>query len=71
MEELKQYIPAIITAILFLWSEYLGLSKKHKSNAIIELLICALSSKDAQPQDIELPPAVIAIPPAESRPPSS
>lgn len=69
MDELKQYIPAIVTLFLFLWSEYLGVSTKHKSNAIIQLIMCALSSKEDE--GIELaPPAVITSPPASSRNPS-
>lgn len=70
MDELKPYIPTIITAILFLWSEYLGVTTKHKSNAIIQLIMCALTSKEDQ--EIELaPPAVIVTPPASSSSPSS
>ena len=69
MDDLKPYIPTIITAILFLWSEYLGVTTKHKSNAIIQLIMCALTSKEDQ--DIELPPAVIVTPPASSSSPSS
>ena len=69
MDELKPYIPTIITAILFIWSEYLGVTTKHKSNAIIQLIMCALTSKEDQ--DIELPPAVIVTPPASSSSPSS
>lgn len=68
MDDLKPYIPTIITAILFLWSEYLGVTTKHKSNAIIQLIMCALTSKEDQ--DIELPPAVIVTPPASSSSPS-
>lgn len=72
MDELKPYIPTIIAAILFLWSEYLGVTTKHKSNAIIQLIMCALTSKeDQEDQDIELPPAVIITPPASSSSPSS
>ena len=67
MEDLKQYIPALVSLFLFLWSEYLGVSTKHKSNAIIQLLMCALSPKD--PSDIEqTPPAVISVPPAVQSP---
>lgn len=65
MDELKPYIPTIITAILFIWSEYLGVTTKHKSNAIIQLLLCALSSKEDQPIELS-PPAVIVTPPASS-----
>ena len=69
MDELKPYIPTIITAILFLWSEYLGVTTKHKSNAIIQLIMCALTHKEDE--GIELtPPAVIVSPPA-TNPPSS
>ena len=69
MDELKQYIPALVSLFLFLWSEYLGVSTKHKSNAIVQLIMCALSPKDTS--DIEqTPPAVISLPPAVS-PPSS
>lgn len=69
MDELKQYIPAIAAFILFIWSEYLGVSTKHKSNAIIQLIMCALSNKEDQ--DIELsPPAVVTIPPVSVRNPS-
>lgn len=68
MDELKSYIPTIIAALLFIWSEYLGVTTKHKSNAIIQLIMCALTSKEDQ--DIELPPVVITSPPA-SNPPSS
>lgn len=68
MDELKQYIPAISAFILFIWSEYLGVSTKHKSNAIIQLIMCALSNKEEQ--DIELPPAVLTVPPASVRNPS-
>ena len=69
MDDLKPYIPTIIAAFLFLWSEYLGVTTKHKSNAIIQLIMCALSNKEDQ--DIELPPAVIITPPASSSSPSS
>lgn len=70
MDELKQYIPAIVTFFLFVWSEYLGVSKQHKSNAIIELLMCALNSKEDEGIDLT-PPAVITLPPAASSSPSS
>lgn len=63
MDELKPYIPTIITAILFIWSEYLGVTTKHKSNAIIQLILCALSSKEDQ-VDALLPPAIVTTPPA-------
>ena len=69
MDELEQYIPTIIAAFLFLWSEYLGVSTKHKSNALIQLLMCALSNKD-HPSLEDPPPAVISVPPA-AQPPSS
>lgn len=67
MDDLKPYIPTIITAILFIWSEYLGVTTKHKSNAIIQLLLCALSSKEDQPIELT-PPAVIVTPPATPSP---
>lgn len=70
MDELKSYIPTIIAALLFIWSEYLGVTTKHKSNAIIQLLLCALSSKEDQPIELT-PPAVIVTPPASSSSPSS
>lgn len=70
MDELKPYIPTIITAILFIWSEYLGVTTKHKSNAIIQLLLCMLS-RDKENQSIELtPPTVIVTPPATPSPSS-
>jgi len=65
----KQYLPIIITTLLLMWSEYLGVTPRYKSNAIIEMLMCALSKKD-QPSPEDPPPAVISLPPAVS-PPSS
>lgn len=70
MDELKTYIPAILALCLFIWSEYLGISKQHKSNAIIQLIMCALSDKEDQGVDLT-PPTVITLPPAPSRNPSS
>jgi hypothetical protein len=32
-----------ITGVLLIWSEYLGTTPRHKSNAVIDLLICGLS----------------------------
>jgi hypothetical protein len=69
MDDIKPYIPAILAALLFIWSEYLGVTTKHKSNAIIQLIMCALTHKEDE--GIELtPPAVIVSPPA-ANPPSS
>jgi hypothetical protein len=69
MDDIKPYIPAIFAALLFIWSEYLGVTTKHKSNAIIQLIMCALTHKEDE--GIELtPPAVIVTPPASSRNPS-
>ena len=67
MEDLKQYIPALVSLFLLLWSEYLGVSTKHKSNAIIQLLMCALTPKDTSDID-QTPPAVISLPPATQSP---
>lgn len=63
----KYILTTSITLVLFLWSEYLGLSNKHKSNAIIQLLMCALTPKE----DSDNPPAVISLPLASSSHPSS
>lgn len=68
MEDWKYIAAQSLTIFLFLFSEYLGLSKQNKSNAIIELLMCALKVKP--PDDIELPP-VIVTPPASQQQPSS
>ena len=38
-------ITQVITVALLIWSEYLGLSPQHKSNAIADLLICGLGLK--------------------------
>lgn len=70
MDELKQYIPTVIAAILLIWSEYLGVTPKYKSNAIIEMLMCALTHKD-QTTIEDPPPAVISVPPAVQASPSS
>ncbi len=35
------YITQSITLALFIWSEYLGMTPKNKSNAVAQLLICA------------------------------
>lgn len=35
-------ITQTITGVLLVWSEYLGATPRHKSNAIIDLLICGL-----------------------------
>jgi hypothetical protein len=69
MDELKPYIPTIIAALLFLWSEYLGVTTKHKSNAIIQLIMCALTHKEDEGIELSTP-AVITSPPASSRNPS-
>ena len=53
-----------------MWSEYLGVTPRYKSNAIIEMLMCALTKKD-QPSPEDPPPAVISLPPAVQSPPSS
>ena len=68
-EFIKQYLPTIITAILLIWSEYLGVTPRYKSNAIIEMLLCMISKKD-QPSPEDPPPAVISLPPAGQSPPS-
>ena len=65
----KQYLPIIITTLLLFWSEYLGVTPRYKSNAIIEMLMCALTKKD-QPSPEDPPPAVISLPPAGQSPPS-
>lgn len=68
MDDLKQYIPAIVTFILLLWSEYLGITPKHKSNSIAQLLICALTPK---PEDDDGPSPNIIAQPSSNPPPSS
>lgn len=56
MEDFKQYVPTIVTFILLLWSEYLGLTVKHKSNSIAQLLICALTPK---PLEVDTPNIIV------------
>lgn len=36
------YITQTVTVAFLIWSEYLGLSPQHKSNAIMDLLICGV-----------------------------
>jgi hypothetical protein len=69
MEEWVKYLLAEIPIfLLLLWSEYLGISKQHKSNAIIQLLMCALTPKE----DTEnTPPAIVLTPPSFLNNPSS
>jgi hypothetical protein len=60
----KHVIAEILIASLFLWSEYLGITTKHKSNAIAQLLMCALTPKDPTQQE---PPAIVVTPPASQQ----
>jgi hypothetical protein len=64
-ELLKQHIPTIVTLILLLWSEYLGVSKQHKSNAITQLLICALTPK---PHEEEPQSTIVTQPDSQPQP---
>ena len=66
-EFIKYILPELITFLLLLWSEYLGVSTKHKSNAIIQLLMCALTPKE----DTQDSPAVIELQPNSTAEPSS
>ena len=68
MDDLKQYIPTLAALFLFLWSEYLGVSTKHKSNAIVQLLLCMLSANKDTSDIEQTPPAVISVPPAVQSP---
>jgi hypothetical protein len=68
MEDWKYIAAQSLTLFLFLFSEYLGVSKQNKSNAIIELLMCALNTKRTDDTEV---PLVILTPPASQKPPSS
>lgn len=48
-KDLVLYIIQIITFILLIFSEYLGFTPKYKSNAILQMLICALTPKEEPP----------------------
>jgi len=52
------YIAQGVTLALLIWSEYLGLTPRHKSNAITDLLICLLG-KQACTSPSETPEPVI------------
>jgi len=45
------YITNAVTGVLLIWSEYLGATPRHKSNAIIDLLICGLNNLRDPPRD--------------------
>lgn len=45
------YITQGLTFLLLIWSEYLGITPKHKSNAIMDLLICGLGKITPQPDE--------------------
>lgn len=66
--EYTHIIAEIALVILFLWSEYLGVDPRRKSNSIIQLLMCALTPKQEPPPTIVLsplsPPADTLSPPA-------
>lgn len=44
----------LITLLLFIWSEYLGVSPQHKSNAVTQLVTCLLTpTVDKKPVVVE------------------
>lgn len=45
------YIVEGVTLALLIWSEYLGLSPRHKSNSISDLLICGLGKITPHPDE--------------------
>lgn len=45
------YITQGVTLVLLIWSEYLGLTPRHKSNAIMDLLICGLGKLTPHPDE--------------------
>lgn len=45
------YITQGVTLALLIWSEYLGVTPQHKSNAILDLLICGLGKLTPHPDE--------------------
>lgn len=45
------YISQGVTLALLIWSEYLGITPRHKSNAITDLLICGLGKLSPHPDE--------------------
>ena len=50
-QTLVLYITQAVTVALLIWSEYLGVSPQHKSNAIMDLLICGLGRLGPHPDE--------------------
>ncbi len=45
------YTTQALTLVLLIWSEYLGITPRHKSNAIMDLLICGLGKITPHPDE--------------------
>ncbi len=51
-EQVILYITQSITLVLLLWSEYLGVTPQHKSNAITDLVSCLIRRRDGNEEEV-------------------